>query len=79
MKIEMGESLIYSWLRHEKQCQLAQTNWKSSSYWELLHYDELVELEEELGESVITSKNATQLNTIVTELIEATAKEGELS
>ena len=44
MKIEMGESLIYSWLRHEKQCQLAQTNWKSSSYWELLHYDELVEL-----------------------------------
>ena len=34
------------------------------------------ELEEELGESVITSKNATQLNTIVTELIEAT---GEIS
>jgi len=37
------------------------------------------ELEEELGESVITSKNATQLNTIVTELIEATTEEGELS
>lgn len=37
------------------------------------------ELEEELGESVITSKNATQLNSIVIELIEATAKEGELS
>lgn len=37
------------------------------------------ELEEELGESVITSKNATQLNTIVTELIEATAEEGDLS
>ena len=36
------------------------------------------ELEEELGESVITSKNATQLNTVVTELIEATAEEGEL-
>lgn len=33
------------------------------------------ELEEELGESVITSKNATQLNTIVTGLIEATAEE----
>lgn len=33
MKIEMGESLIYSWLRHEKQCQLAQTNWKASPYW----------------------------------------------
>ena len=37
------------------------------------------ELEEELGETVITSKNATQLNTIVTELIEATVEEGELS
>lgn len=37
------------------------------------------ELEEELGESVITSKNATQLNTIVTELIGATTEEGELS
>ncbi|MBQ8803047.1 MAG: hypothetical protein IJZ53_05400 [Tyzzerella sp.] len=37
------------------------------------------ELEEELGEPVITSKNATQLNTIVTELIEARAEEGELS
>lgn len=37
------------------------------------------ELEEELGESVISSKNATQLNTIVTELIEATPEEGELN
>ena len=37
------------------------------------------ELEEELGESVITPKNATQLNTIVTGLIEATAEEGELN
>ena len=36
------------------------------------------ELEEELGETVITSKNATQLNTIVTGLIEATAEEGKL-
>ena len=44
MKIEMGESLIYSWLRHEKQCQLAQTNWKSSGYWEILHYEELASL-----------------------------------
>lgn len=37
------------------------------------------ELEEELGESVITPKNATQLNTIVTGLIEATVEKGELS
>lgn len=41
MKIEMGESLINSWLRHEKQCQLVQTNWKPSHYWEIDNYDEL--------------------------------------
>ena len=41
LKIEMGESLIYSWLRHEKQCQLTQTNWKPSHYWVLENYNEL--------------------------------------
>lgn len=27
MKIEMGESLFYSWLRHVKECQIVQTSW----------------------------------------------------
>lgn len=45
----MGESLIYSWLRHVKQCQLAQTNWKPSSYWHLDNYDELHSLFEKFG------------------------------
>lgn len=31
MKIEMGESLFYSWLRHVKECQIVQTNWKVSA------------------------------------------------
>lgn len=44
MKIEMGESLFYSWLRHVKECQIVQTNWKVSSQWELLHEDELQSL-----------------------------------
>lgn len=44
MKIEIGESLIYSWLRHEKQCQLVQTNWKASPYWSPDNYDELQSL-----------------------------------
>ncbi|WP_321347083.1 hypothetical protein [uncultured Draconibacterium sp.] len=30
MKIEIGESLLLSWLRHAKSCQLVQTNWKPS-------------------------------------------------
>ena len=41
MKIEMGESLFYSWLRHVKDCQLVQTNWKPSAKWNLLHEEEL--------------------------------------
>ena len=34
MKIEIGESLIYSWLRHIKKCQIVQLNWKASEKWD---------------------------------------------
>jgi hypothetical protein len=38
MKIEIGESLILSWLRHEKKCQLVQMNWKPSvASWTLMN------------------------------------------
>ena len=33
MKIEIGESLAYSWLRHVKGCQVVQNNWKVSPKW----------------------------------------------
>ncbi len=33
MKIEIGELLVYSWLRHVKNCQIVQTNWKPSPRW----------------------------------------------
>ncbi len=33
MKIEVGESLGYSYLRHVKQCWLVQANWKASEHW----------------------------------------------
>jgi hypothetical protein len=33
MKIEMGESLVYSYMRHKKNCLVTQTNWKSSGSW----------------------------------------------
>ena len=39
MKIEMGESLFYSWLRHVKECQVVQTNWKPSPSWEIRDED----------------------------------------
>ena len=33
MKIEVGESLGYSYLRHVKKCWLVQANWKVSACW----------------------------------------------
>lgn len=44
MKIEMGESLFYSWLRHVKECQIVQTNWTTSSQWQLSNEDRLEEI-----------------------------------
>ena len=44
MKIEIGESLLLSWLRHIKECQLVQTNWKASSKWELKHKETIEQL-----------------------------------
>ena len=36
MKIEIGESLALSYLKHVKKCVIYQTNWKSSSQWAFL-------------------------------------------
>ena len=33
MKIEIGESLGCSYLRHVRQCWLVQANWKTSEHW----------------------------------------------
>jgi hypothetical protein len=37
MKIEICESLIFSWLRHVQGCPIAQTNWKPSPTWPIRH------------------------------------------
>jgi hypothetical protein len=50
MKIEMGESLIYSWLRHVKKCQVVQTNWTPSSKWNRTNEAELEQMVKEFGE-----------------------------
>jgi hypothetical protein len=33
MKIEIGESLIFSWLRHVRGCPIVQASWKPSPTW----------------------------------------------
>jgi hypothetical protein len=50
MKIEMGESLFYSWLRYVKKCQVVQTNWTPSSKWNRTNEEELELWLKELGE-----------------------------
>ena len=37
----MGESIIYTWLRHIKKCQIVQTNWKVSTSWDNYNQSEL--------------------------------------
>jgi hypothetical protein len=34
MKIEIGESLAFSWLKHECNCRIVQMNWKKSPQWD---------------------------------------------
>lgn len=42
MKVEIGESLMLSWLRHAKNCQVVQMNWKPSiNSWELYNENAL--------------------------------------
>lgn len=51
MKIEIGESLMLSWLRHAKNCQVVQLNWKpSTSTWDLFNEIELEDLMAQTGE-----------------------------
>lgn len=33
MKIEIAESLVYSWLRKVRNCRIVQTNWKPAPEW----------------------------------------------
>lgn len=57
MKIEMGESLFYSWLRHVKECQIVQTNWKVSPLWEMQHETEIHAMMENFEEHFLKKYN----------------------
>lgn len=46
MKVEIGESLVRSWLRHVEHCEFAELNWKPSPTWEACpneHVEDLFE------------------------------------
>lgn len=46
MKIEMGENLFYSWLRHVKGCTIVQNNWKTSPKWNACNMEDVERLKE---------------------------------
>lgn len=39
MKIEIAESLIYSYLKHNEGCRFVQTNWMTSGKWVITEYE----------------------------------------
>jgi len=50
MKIEIGESLIITWLRHVKRCQVVQNNWKISTKWNNYNVEDTKVLWERVAE-----------------------------
>jgi hypothetical protein len=39
MKIEIGENLAYTYLKHFEGCRIVQTNWKTSGRWTLTEFE----------------------------------------
>lgn len=50
MKIEIGESMLLSWLRHAKNCQTVQMNWKVSPLWDIYNEDKIDLVMKEVNE-----------------------------
>ncbi|MEX2477554.1 MAG: hypothetical protein WD357_03895 [Gracilimonas sp.] len=54
MKIEIAESLIYSYLKHSEGCRIVQTNWSTSGNWIVTEYE--TERARELFQNISTSE-----------------------
>lgn len=50
MKIEIGESLALSYLKHVKKCVLYQTNWKASQRWSKFNNEEVEAMYDKIRE-----------------------------
>jgi hypothetical protein len=48
MKIEIAESLIFSWLRHVQGCVVTQMNWKPSPSWPIANEQALRQIFEHI-------------------------------
>lgn len=71
MKIEVGESLCYSYLRHVRRCWLVQTNWKSSEHWVSRRIDtELEEMFQEMRQAFDPDGNVFKRTASVAQLMQ---------
>lgn len=59
MKIEIGESLTASYLRHVKSCRIVQTNWKTSDRWSII--EEHRERAKKFYDEIISSDHFTNI------------------
>lgn len=62
MKIEIGESLAYSWLKHVKRCQIVQLNWKIADEWQKGNWDKLESIVKEAKEFFTASQENADAN-----------------
>ena len=53
MKIEIGESLMVSFLKNVKKCIFYQSNWKVSSNWEFSDYNLVQKMYEKINENLV--------------------------
>ena len=64
MKIEIGESLMLSWLKHIRGCKITQLNWKPSNKWKKSNEIEVNNLFEELRENFSVFKQTKKMQLI---------------
>lgn len=66
MKLEIGESLILSYLKHVKKCVFYQTNWKSSSKWETFNDEKVQSIYDKLkGDLIFDVFKKSQLSQLL--------------
>jgi len=75
VKIEIGESLILSWLKHINNCQLVQLNWKPSTMaWEYYNEEIIESIISRVQEYFLPEYNVFKKNSGASQII----KQGEI-
>lgn len=65
MKIEMGESLMQSWLKHAKECKITQLNWKPSANWTAYNEQSIEELYKRMSTHFPVFKNNANYEQVI--------------